>query len=210
MDEVRLSPNNGFGGNVRMRRVRPFDGTQRSNRHALMSTRTPHLDVDLPQAGVYAFARRQPDSDPCACFPVEHALWDGWENDALVGGEASARFLNTAKVHAIERRGRHCSIDRPVTVPHSPRGRPVTVQAGAADGFNLMPDVLPTARRCSWTPWFRCYATRLMPRGLRGSHAARALRVGAGSSAAGERLYNRRTRTDPAKASASVSNKGRR
>jgi FMN-dependent oxidoreductase (nitrilotriacetate monooxygenase family) len=69
---------------------------------------------------------------------VVHALWDSWEDDAFVGDKASARFVDTSKVHPINHRGQYYSVDGPLNVPRSPQGRPVTVQAGgSSDGRDL-------------------------------------------------------------------------
>lgn len=69
---------------------------------------------------------------------VAHALWDSWEDDALIGDKASGRFIDPGKVHAIRHRGTHFSVDGPLNVPRSPQGRPVTVQAGGSqDGRDL-------------------------------------------------------------------------
>ncbi|MDB5617732.1 LLM class flavin-dependent oxidoreductase [Tardiphaga sp.] len=69
---------------------------------------------------------------------VVHKLWDSWEDDAFVGDKASARFVDTGKVHAINHRGQYYSVDGPLNVPRSPQGRPVTVQAGGSgDGRDL-------------------------------------------------------------------------
>ena len=69
---------------------------------------------------------------------VVHALWDSWEDDAFVGDKATARFVDTSKVHAIHHRGQYYSVDGPLTLPRSPQGRPVTVQAGgSSDGRDL-------------------------------------------------------------------------
>jgi FMN-dependent oxidoreductase (nitrilotriacetate monooxygenase family) len=69
---------------------------------------------------------------------VVHALWDSWEDDAFVGDKATARFVDTSKVHAINHRGQYYSVDGPLNVPRSPQGRPVTVQAGgSSDGCDL-------------------------------------------------------------------------
>jgi FMN-dependent oxidoreductase (nitrilotriacetate monooxygenase family) len=69
---------------------------------------------------------------------VVHALWDSWDDDAFVGDKESARFVDTSKVHAIEHRGKHYSVAGSLTVPRSPQGRPVTVQAGgSSDGRDL-------------------------------------------------------------------------
>ncbi|MGC5779572.1 LLM class flavin-dependent oxidoreductase [Methylobacterium sp. NFXW15] len=67
-----------------------------------------------------------------------HALWDSWEDDAFVGDKASGRFVDTAKVHAVDHRGPHYAVAGPLTVPRSPQGRPVTFQAGGSeDGREL-------------------------------------------------------------------------
>ncbi|MCJ2010691.1 LLM class flavin-dependent oxidoreductase [Methylobacterium sp. J-092] len=62
-----------------------------------------------------------------------HALWDSWEDDAFVGDKASGRFVDAAKVHAMNHRGTHYSVAGPLTVPRSPQGRPVTFQAGGSE-----------------------------------------------------------------------------
>jgi FMN-dependent oxidoreductase (nitrilotriacetate monooxygenase family) len=69
---------------------------------------------------------------------IVHALWDSWEDDAFVGDKASGRFVDTAKVHPIRHRGTHYRVEGPLTVPRSPQGRAVTVQAGGSeDGREL-------------------------------------------------------------------------
>lgn len=69
---------------------------------------------------------------------VVTALWDSWEDDAFIGDKASGRFVDPAKVHPINHRGRFYSVRGPLSVPRSPQGRPVLVQAGgSADGQRL-------------------------------------------------------------------------
>jgi FMN-dependent oxidoreductase (nitrilotriacetate monooxygenase family) len=69
---------------------------------------------------------------------VVHKLWDSWEDDAFVGDKAIARFVDTSKVHPINHRGQYYSVDGALTLPRSPQGRPVTVQAGgSSDGRDL-------------------------------------------------------------------------
>ena len=63
---------------------------------------------------------------------VVHSLWDSWEDDAFVGDKATARFVDTSKVHAINHCGQYYSVAGPLNVPRSPQGRPVTVQAGGS------------------------------------------------------------------------------
>lgn len=69
---------------------------------------------------------------------VAIALWESWEDDALVGDKATAQFVDLARVHAIAHEGRHFSVKGPLNLPRSPQGRPVLVQAGASrDGIDL-------------------------------------------------------------------------
>lgn len=60
-------------------------------------------------------------------------LWNSWEEEAFVGDKASARFVNTAAVHAINHQGQHFSVKGPLTFPRGPQGHPVIVQAGGSD-----------------------------------------------------------------------------
>jgi FMN-dependent oxidoreductase (nitrilotriacetate monooxygenase family) len=58
--------------------------------------------------------------------------WDAWEDDALTVDKASGRFADGHKVHRLDFRGRHLSSRGTFTVPRSPQGRPVLIQAGAS------------------------------------------------------------------------------
>jgi FMN-dependent oxidoreductase (nitrilotriacetate monooxygenase family) len=69
---------------------------------------------------------------------VVKALWDSWEDGALVGDKATGQFVDVARVHPIEHVGRHFKVRGPLNVPRSPQGRPVLIQAGGSeDGRNL-------------------------------------------------------------------------
>ncbi|MFG1378608.1 LLM class flavin-dependent oxidoreductase [Xanthobacter autotrophicus] len=69
---------------------------------------------------------------------VVKALWDSWEDDALVGDKATGRFIDTSKVHAIDHKGPFFDVKGPLNVPRSVQGRPVLVQAGGSrDGQAL-------------------------------------------------------------------------
>ena len=59
-------------------------------------------------------------------------LWDSWEDDALIGDQASARFADPDKVHAVDHRGEFFTVAGPLNVTRSPQGRPVLVQAGSS------------------------------------------------------------------------------
>ncbi len=64
---------------------------------------------------------------------VVKALWDSWEDDALVGDKDSARFIDTTKIHPIRHAGAHFSVEGALNVPRPPQGRPIVVQAGGSD-----------------------------------------------------------------------------
>ncbi len=69
---------------------------------------------------------------------VVKALWDSWEDDALVGDKATGQFIDVAHVHPINHVGRHYKVRGPLNVPRSSQGRPVLIQAGGSeDGRNL-------------------------------------------------------------------------
>jgi FMN-dependent oxidoreductase (nitrilotriacetate monooxygenase family) len=69
---------------------------------------------------------------------VVKALWDSWEDSAVIGDKTSGLFVDTDKVHPVSHRGPHFSVQGPLNVPRSPQGHPVLVQAGASgDGREL-------------------------------------------------------------------------
>jgi FMN-dependent oxidoreductase (nitrilotriacetate monooxygenase family) len=59
-------------------------------------------------------------------------LWDTWEDDALVLDRASGRFADGSKVHELDHHGTYYDVRGPLTVPRSPQGRPVLLQAGSS------------------------------------------------------------------------------
>ena len=60
------------------------------------------------------------------------ALWDSWEDDALVLDRKSGTFADPSKVHPVDYDGKWYSVKGPLTVPRSPQGRPVLLQAGSS------------------------------------------------------------------------------
>jgi FMN-dependent oxidoreductase (nitrilotriacetate monooxygenase family) len=63
---------------------------------------------------------------------VATGLWDTWEDDALVLDRASGQFADPEKVHELNYEGKWFSARGPLTVPRSPQGRPVLLQAGSS------------------------------------------------------------------------------
>ncbi|MGJ4998840.1 LLM class flavin-dependent oxidoreductase [Bradyrhizobium sp. HKCCYLS3077] len=64
---------------------------------------------------------------------VVTALWDSWEDDAVVNDPASGIFADTDKVHPLNHVGKYFRVRGPLNVPRSPQGRPVYVQAGSSE-----------------------------------------------------------------------------
>jgi FMN-dependent oxidoreductase (nitrilotriacetate monooxygenase family) len=56
--------------------------------------------------------------------------WDAWEDDAIVQDKASGLFAHPDKVHRLDYAGRFFRSRGPFTVPRSPQGHPVIIQAG--------------------------------------------------------------------------------
>jgi len=69
---------------------------------------------------------------------IVKALWSSWADDAFVGDKAKGRFIDPSKVQPIAHRGEHFAVQGPGTLPRTPQGHPVVVQAGgSADGREL-------------------------------------------------------------------------
>jgi FMN-dependent oxidoreductase (nitrilotriacetate monooxygenase family) len=63
---------------------------------------------------------------------VVKGLWDSWEEDAPVFDKESGIMLDQSKMHTLFHKGKHFQVEGPLTIKRTPQGRPVLVQAGAA------------------------------------------------------------------------------
>ena len=59
-------------------------------------------------------------------------LWDSWEDDALILDRAAGIFADPDKVHELNYDGEWVKVRGPLTVPRTPQGRPVLLQAGSS------------------------------------------------------------------------------
>jgi FMN-dependent oxidoreductase (nitrilotriacetate monooxygenase family) len=59
-------------------------------------------------------------------------LWDSWAHDAVVADKASGEFVASPDAGAFDHRGSQFDIRGRFTVPRSPQGRPIIVQAGVS------------------------------------------------------------------------------
>ncbi len=59
-------------------------------------------------------------------------LWDTWDDDALVLDREGGTFADPDKVRELNYEGEWFKVRGPLTVPRSPQGRPVLLQAGSS------------------------------------------------------------------------------
>lgn len=64
---------------------------------------------------------------------VVKGLWDSWADDAFPQDKASGRFLDPARVHALNHRGKHFQVAGPLNAPRPPQGQPVVFSAGQSE-----------------------------------------------------------------------------
>ncbi|SDI08515.1 FMN-dependent oxidoreductase, nitrilotriacetate monooxygenase family [Actinokineospora alba] len=64
---------------------------------------------------------------------VTTALWDSWEDDALIVDPAAGVYADDTKVHEINHRGEWFCVRGPLNATRSPQGRPLLVQAGSSE-----------------------------------------------------------------------------
>jgi FMN-dependent oxidoreductase (nitrilotriacetate monooxygenase family) len=84
------------------------------------------------------------------------ALWDSWEDGAVLLDKQTGRFADPAKVHRVDHSGESFQVRGPLTVPRSPQGHPVLIQAGqsergrrfAARWGELLFVIYPTPEAC--------------------------------------------------------------
>ncbi|QMU19862.1 LLM class flavin-dependent oxidoreductase [Gordonia rubripertincta] len=61
------------------------------------------------------------------------ALWDSWDDDAVVLDRAAGRYVDPTRIHHPNIAGPHVKVAGALTTPRPPQGHPVLVQAGSSD-----------------------------------------------------------------------------
>ncbi|WP_329406346.1 LLM class flavin-dependent oxidoreductase [Nocardia vinacea] len=61
------------------------------------------------------------------------ALWDSWEDDAILLDQQAGIYADPDKIHPIDFVGEYLSVRGPFNAPRTPQGHPVLVQAGASN-----------------------------------------------------------------------------
>jgi FMN-dependent oxidoreductase (nitrilotriacetate monooxygenase family) len=64
---------------------------------------------------------------------LSRELWDSWRPDAIVADPAAGRFVEEGAIGTVAHRGAHFSAEGRFTLPRSPQGHPVIIQAGDSD-----------------------------------------------------------------------------
>jgi alkanesulfonate monooxygenase SsuD/methylene tetrahydromethanopterin reductase-like flavin-dependent oxidoreductase (luciferase family) len=64
----------------------------------------------------------------CSNLVLGH--WNTWDDDALILDKSNNRFADPAKVHRLDHSGQYVRSRGPLSVPRSPQGHPVLIQAG--------------------------------------------------------------------------------
>ncbi len=64
---------------------------------------------------------------------IAKALWDSWEDDAILADKETGRYADPTRLHAIDHVGTHFRVAGPLNVQRPPQGHPLLVQAGSSD-----------------------------------------------------------------------------
>lgn len=65
---------------------------------------------------------------------VVRALWDSWDDDAVLADKQTGAFSRVGAIRTIDHRGEFFNVDGPLTLPRPPQGHPVLFQAGGSSG----------------------------------------------------------------------------
>ena len=95
---------------------------------------TSATDLEAQNAGLDELPPRELRYDRAdevleACF----ALWNSWDADAMVLDKQAGIMSDPSKVHYANYKGRWIKTRGPLSIPRSPQGRPVIMQAGSSD-----------------------------------------------------------------------------
>jgi len=83
---------------------------------------------NMGRDGVTAHDTRYDRADEFMEVVLGH--WDTWEDDAIVADKANNVYAKPEKVHRLDYKGKFLSSRGPFTVPRTPQGHPVVIQAG--------------------------------------------------------------------------------
>ena len=58
--------------------------------------------------------------------------WDTWDDGSIIVDKKTGRYADPSKVKRLDHKGKYYTSRGPFTVPRSPQGHPVIIQAGAS------------------------------------------------------------------------------
>jgi len=61
-------------------------------------------------------------------------LWDSWADDAFPQDKTTGRYLDPTRVHTLNYKGKHLTVQGPLNMLRPPQGYPLLLSAGASDG----------------------------------------------------------------------------
>ncbi len=64
---------------------------------------------------------------------VVTGLWDSWEDDAIIRDHTNGRYIDPAKLHVLNHKGKHFQVRGPLNVARPPQGYPIIAQAGSSE-----------------------------------------------------------------------------
>ncbi len=73
-------------------------------------------------------------ADAAEHIEAVRALWDSWEDGAVIRDAATARFLDRSAVHHVHLRGEHIAVRGPSITPRPPQGHPPVAVRVAGPG----------------------------------------------------------------------------
>ena len=66
-------------------------------------------------------------------YDVVTGLWDSWADDAFTRDVSSGIYFDPAKLHTLNHKGKHFSVEGPLNMARPVQGWPVIVQAGSSE-----------------------------------------------------------------------------
>lgn len=66
---------------------------------------------------------------------VVKALWDSWEDHAILAQKETGIYADASKVHTIDFESESLSVKGPLNISRPPQGHPVLIEAGQSDDF---------------------------------------------------------------------------
>jgi alkanesulfonate monooxygenase SsuD/methylene tetrahydromethanopterin reductase-like flavin-dependent oxidoreductase (luciferase family) len=75
------------------------------------------------------------------------ALWDSWDDDAVLLDRQAARFADSSKIRPVKYAGEWTKVDGPLNIPREPPGRPAIPQAGSSGRGRRRSSRYPSSRR---------------------------------------------------------------